>query len=273
MATKKSTTKKAPAAAAKPAPAKKDDRVLIVIPFLASEAQGTELRFCIEGWRRHFKTPYRIAVVGDDPKIQGDDITYIPCPRVAPIAGQYLPHLDINHKFKVAREHFPDTRGFIFCCDDYYAVNDFDLSMVQYPKNMGTDITGDRDSSNGFKVDKYKTRLLLEKAGLPKVNWTTHLPQWLEWDKLETIWKAYDMEHNSLVFEDLYFNTYQGTLHAINVSNIDNDNIKCGVYRENARLEYIDRAFRDKIWINNSTVGWIPYLEQKLREHYGTSAD
>jgi hypothetical protein len=244
--------------------------VLIVIPYLASEAQGTELRYCIEGWRRHFKTPYVIAVVGDDPHIVSvdNDLVHIPCPRVDPIEGQYLPHLDINHKFKVAHEAFPDTKGFIFCCDDIYAVNDFDLSMVQYPKHMNSAIVGDRNSTNGFKVDKYKTRIILERAGLPKMNWTTHLPQWLEWDKLETIWKAYDMEHNSLVFEDLYFNTYQGTLHALDVSLIDNDNIKCGVYRENPRLEYIERAFRDKIWINNGINGWSDYLAAKLEQYY-----
>ena len=75
--------------------------ILVVIPYLAKEAQGRELELAVTGWRKHFKEPYHIVVVGDhDPIVDtGDDITFIECPRIDPVPGQYLPHLDMVHKF------------------------------------------------------------------------------------------------------------------------------------------------------------------------------
>lgn len=271
MATKKQPQRKSVA---------KDDRVLIVIPYLAAEAQGREIELCIAGWRRHFKTPYHIAVVGDDPHIAGDDITHIPCPRVKPIAGQYLPHLDINNRFRVAREAFPATKGFIFSCDDYYAVGDFDLAFVKKPKNKGEDIIGAPFSHNGFEVDKYKTHIALQDAGLPCVNWTTHLPQYFEWKKLETLWTAYDMMHNSYVVEDLYYNTYSRGKALVITENPETDTVKCGVYRRDidrpnkgrskTGLDYLREAVEgSKIWITNSPAGYSPALEKFLADYYG----
>ena len=76
------------------------------------------------------------------------------------------------------------------------------------------------------------------------------------------------MEHNSYIFEDLYFNIFfsdrvPAQLH------IDYDNFKCGVYRANPRINYIEKAFKDKIWIQNSVEGWIPELDKMLSDYYG----
>ena len=60
-----------------------ENKVLVVIPYLASAAQGRELEFAVAGWRKHFKENFLIVVVGDYHKVcsTGDDIFFIPCPR------------------------------------------------------------------------------------------------------------------------------------------------------------------------------------------------
>ena len=39
---------------------------LVVIPYLASAAQGRELEYAIAGWRRHFKEDFLIVLTGEN---------------------------------------------------------------------------------------------------------------------------------------------------------------------------------------------------------------
>jgi len=264
MATKKPTTKKAPAK--KPQPVK-DDRILVVIPYLAKAAQGREIAYAVEGWRRHFKEPHHIVIVGDDPGIQGDDITFLPCPRVEAIKGQYQCHIDHVKKFRKVREAFPDSKGFIYSCDDIYAVNDFTLVEVMFPKITEDVMTCSPDHPNAWRRDLYKTLELCKKNGLPLRNWVCHLPVWYEWDKLLAIYDKYDCDHISYVIENIYFNTYEATRVPLMI-NIRHDNLRCAVYRANPDWTIVEAAFNNKIWINNSIEGWTPQLDKKLSEYY-----
>lgn len=257
MATKKTTKKEV------------QEKVLVVIPYFAAGAQGRELEYSVAGWRKHFLTPHQIIVIGDYHPIvdTGDDITFIDCPRVDDIPGQYRPHIDHVHKFRMVKEHYPDSKGFIYTCDDIYAVNDFTMAEVLFLKKEHDHIIP-RPTGNAWQRDQYKTMLKLYEENLPVVNYICHLPVYLEWDKLFEIYEKYDCDHNSYVVENLYFNTYYSNRPALKM-NIDYDNIKCGVHRPNPRISYIRDAFTKKLWIQNSVEGWIPELERLLKEHYG----
>ena len=247
-----------------------EDRILVVIPYCSEGAQGRELEYSVAGWRRHFKEDYLIVLAGEDHPVTktGDDIVCIESERVPPKKGQYRQHLDYVSCFKKVRKAFPKSKGFIFVADDCYAVNDFDMTDIMCLKQKSGDIISSMASPNAWQRDKAKTRSALVKGGYPTRNFTTHLPQWFEWDKLEKLWEAYDMENESYVFEDLYYNIYYPTRIPLQL-HIDFDNFKCGVYRKNPRLDYIRRAFKTKIWIQNSVEGWIPELEKALADYYG----
>ena len=249
---------------------KKGEKILVVIPYCSDGAQGRELEYAVAGWRRHFKENYLIVLTGENHPITktGDDIICIESKRVDPIPGMYRQHLDYVSCFRKVHEAFPDSKGFIFVADDVYAVNDFDMSDVMFLKQRDSTMSASLESPNGWQRDKARTIQLLKKEGLPIRNFTTHLPQWFEWDKLEALWDKYDMDHNSYVLEDLYYNTYFPTRVPLQL-HIDHDNLKCGVYRSNPRIDYITRAFKEKIWIQNSAEGWIPALDKMLANFYG----
>lgn len=255
---KKSTTSK-----------KTKDKILVVIPYLASGAQGRELEYAVAGWRRHFKEDFQIVLVGDyHPVVEtGDDITFIECPRVDGISGEYRAHLDHVHKFLKVMEDYPGMKGFIYTCDDIYAVNDFDMTDVLALKIREKKISAKSDSLNAWRRNNAKTKDKLLEEGLPIRNYVCHLPVYYEKDKLLEIYRKYDCEHNSYVVEQLYFNTYFKDRVPL-LLNIDYDNYKCGVNRPNPRVSYIERAFRDKIWITNSVEGWIPVLDKMLSDYY-----
>ena len=109
-----------------------EEMILVVIPYLAKDAQGSELELAVAGWRKHFKEDFLIVVVGDYHSIvdTGDDITFINCPRVKwPGKGNYWAHIDHVNKFRTVFNAYPHSEGFIYTCDDIYAVKDFTMEV------------------------------------------------------------------------------------------------------------------------------------------------
>lgn len=246
----------------------KEKEYLIAIPYLPIAAQGRELEYALAGWRKHFKERYHIVVVGEGlQKIKGDDVTCIESKRVADIQGQYRQHLDYVSCFKKVHDAFPESEGFIFVADDCYAVNDFDISDVKFLKMLEPEFKTDPNTANRWRQDKLKTKRILKEEGWPLRNFTTHLPMWFEWDKIEELWNRYDMEHNSLVVEDLYFNIFFPNRVPFKLSKAE-DNIKLGVYSREVDGETLRQALRTKIWITNSPEGWTLTLDAVLKEHY-----
>ena len=244
-------------------------KILIVIPYLASAAQGRELEYAIAGWRKHFKEDYKIVLTGEIlPKIPGRDVVRVESKRIAPIQGQYRQHLDYVSCFMKVRKKFPDSDGFIFVADDCYAVNDFDMTEVRLLKMEKAMIDYDPMSPNMWKQDALKTAKVLHDGGYPTRDFTTHLPQWFEWDKIEALWNKYDMLHNSYVIEDLYYNTFERDRIPLCLSDGPN-NFKFTVQITRPSAEAIRHAIRTKIWINNNPDGWCPELENALKDHFG----
>lgn len=246
------------------------EKYLIVIPYISSGAQGNELELAITGWRKHFKEDYKIVIVGDYHPIvdTGDDITLLKCDRIPETNdGNYRPAMDVMNKLQLVRNTYSNTKGFILAYDDIYAVNDFDINDIKFLKALEPDIVFTETSSNGWRRAKAKTKKILLKEGYPTRNFSIHLPRWYEWDKLEELWNKYDMFHHDYVTEDLYFNIYYKDRVPF-MLNKETDNIKFGIYKSGVTKEQIKQAFKNKIWINNSTVGWSADLEKLLKEHY-----
>ena len=243
-----------------------DDKILVVIPYLASAAQGDELELAVAGWRRHFKEDYLIVLVGDyHPVVDtGDDIIFIDCPRIDPVPGQYLPHLDHVHKFRRVREAFPDSEGFIYTCDDIYAVADFTMRDVLVPKKPNGGfffVPIDWEKERDWMRDKGKTGELCDRLGLPRRNWVCHLPVYYEWDKLLAIYDWYDCDHVSYIVENIYFNIEYPVEPAAKKESEFHDEVKTSVPDL--------RPVGSVTWISNANSGWSDRLSAILRRHYG----
>lgn len=248
------------------------DLVIVVIPYYAPGAQGNELALAIKGWKIFFShSNFKIVLVGEGlPHAYDNDpqVVCIESKRVEARKGSYRQHLDYVSCFRKVYERFgKETDGMIMVGDDCYAVNSFDLAAVQVLKMHNTEFFGDPSSTNGWRRDVAKTRQLLDKEGYEHRNFTTHLPQWYEWQKLLATWDLYSMDTESYVIEDLYYNMWYGT-HKPILLNRD-DNFRLGVWSQDVTPEDMYRALRDKIWITNSVAGWSRTLEDVLNAHYG----
>ena len=249
----------------------KKNKILVIIPYLAKDAQGTELELAVTGWRKHFKEEFHIVIVGDYHPIvdTGDDISFIKCPRVKwPGKGNYWAHIDHVNKFRAVFNAYPHSEGFIYTCDDIYAVKDFTFEDVKKPKARKMQIEGSYTSANAWVVDNYRTKKILMKNRLPTINWVCHLPVYYEWNKLFGIYDKYDCDEKSRVVEQLYFNTYFADSDYVVIEEEPND-YQYKVWNAKTDIEGLREAIGKKMWISNSVKGWKGEMESILREHYG----
>lgn len=218
--------------------------VLVVIPHTSTDEH---LRLAIAGIRKHFKVDAHIVVYGD---VEGEVDAEVMSPGEGPVNAISATKAALS---KYYGEHYV-----ILASDTQFAVNDFDMFDVAFLKQRKR--VSDSDAAR-------RTREVLSAKGLPVRNFDCGLPVLLDVDKLDKIQAEYDLANNDYVLEDLYFNTCYPTRIPFTLD-INTDNLKCGVYRGNPRTEFIDRAFKEKIWISISPEGWVPYLEKLIKEHY-----
>lgn len=243
------------------------EECLVIITYIASDAQGNELRLAIEGWRKHFKEKFRLVIVGDEPPVY--NVEYMIVDRKNEKDGEYRPHLDICNKLDyVWRMYNGDYEGFIWASDDCFPINDFTLADVKAPKYLDDEMPSEGENDpNPFFRNLVKTRRFCEREGLGIRNWITHLPLWFDMEKLHRVIRDYKLTENSYVVENIYYNKYtpEGVPEKLSL----NDDWKFGVY-----FSPFDRAgFKDalahKKWVCCSVNGWSKTMERKLMDHYG----
>ena len=244
-------------------------KTLVIIPYIASQAQGEELPLCIEGWRKHCKADVRLVVVGDfHPCLEGvHDVTFIELPRVTEqTEGNCVKHLEFVRVIRRVLEDFPKAAQFVFTSDDTFAIADFGMEELAYLKCLGRqkDVP---ETGNTWNHDKNKTKAWLQAHGIANPwNCSTHLPYLVDVRLWRKMVKETGMDKDSLVFEDVYFNIYYPGRVPVTLS--DADTIRGGVWRSNPNVEVIKSFFGTKTWINCNEYGFVPELRRLLKTHY-----
>ena len=250
-----------------------DKRTLIVIPYLSSAAQGHELQLAVAGWQQHFKQPHDIVIIGDRDSnfdalhsTEESSVSLRYRPRACPIEKQYTPHIDHAQKFSFICERYSSRyNGFIYACDDMYAVKDFtlrDVKKLKYPK-VDREIREDWDwrREGGWLHDLGKTADLCRREGLPTNNWVCHLPVYYDMNRLMAIISKYDCENNSYILENLYFNRKYDWRPVEPAE-------RFGYEVKTASPGIRTAEDAGTIWISNANCGWSEELENILAKHY-----
>lgn len=248
--------------------ARGNEDILVVIPYLAEGAQGNELIWATKGWRDHFREDFTLVIVGDEPPIGAEYDYWIACSRIAPVEGQYTPHLDMVHKFRAVRERFRHAKGFIYSCDDIYPVNDFGLEDILMPKINQREMDYDPDSGNAWERDEAKTRDWLKAHGLATRGWICHLPVYMEWDKWEDIVNELGADKESYVIEEVYFNTWYATRPAV-LMGWDKDPYRVRIERPDFDVRKLREGMKGKTFVCNSVAGYTEELERIMNEYHG----
>ena len=238
---------------------------LVVMPYKQSGSQGNEIRITLNGWRKFCQFNYRFVVIGEfDESLKQEFpwVKFIECQSVPKKEGQYNPHIDIQNKFKIISKLYAEEYdGFIYICDDYYPIKPFELSDIKriYYHNK-TFFGNEKAPKSYWNYDKWKTRQLLDREGLPHVNYTIHYPCYFTFKNMDEIRKKYNLCEESYVFDDIYFNYFE---HEEPILDCE---IRLGIWDRGI----FEREFQKAVdnpnikFMCNSVEGWSKDLEDNL---------
>lgn len=92
-----------------------------------------------------------------------------------------------------------------------------------------------------------------------------HTPVYLETAKLLELIDKFNMTEESYLITSLYFNYFYPNRIPLKLD-LPYDNLKAGVYRQNANLIMLKDISHWKILISNSVAGWSKEFEQIMTE-------
>ena len=242
-----------------------EKEILVVLPYKESGSQGSEIRIALTAWIKFCMFNYHFVVIGTFNETLVKDfpwVEFIKFPCVSPLANQYTPHIDMQHKMEYVMNKYSNIYdGFVWMVDDNYAIKPFtleDITTIHYHSN---NFNGQKEKpTNYWNHDKWKTRQLLEILHLPHYNYTTHYPCYLEFDKLKEIWDKFDMRHYSFVLEDIYFNYFSHD------TPILDSTIRLGIWDNDIYKRDFQNSVKnaDIKFMCNSVEGWSKELEDDL---------
>ena len=146
--------------------------------------------------------------------------------------------------------------------DDEYAIKLFNLDDITKTHYHALEFTGcEKCPTHFWRYDKWKTRQLLDREGLPHINYTTHYPCYFEFKKLEEIRRKYNLLEDSYVFDDLYFNYFK------HEEPILDSTIRLGIWNNDIFKNEFQKVVDDPNikFVCNSVEGWSKELEDELK--------
>lgn len=239
---------------------KPQDHTTVVIPYCKEFAQGKELLFAVRSWNEHTRFPANLVVIGDREDWFSDEITVIEHQRTSD-----NPQVDTLEKLKLAIESPEVTERFVWSNDDIYLVNGVSLAHIELPKILGT--LNPNPFSGTYTENIRRTISLLEKAGLPKLNYGTHTPMLFEKIKLRELFERFPEAESGVLFSSLYFNSQPFPTHPY-LLDWETDQFLLPVVSKNPDEKKAKELLQKKVFLNNAESGYSPWLEGFLERMF-----
>lgn len=242
-----------------------DNKVTVVIPFIAEFAQGNELQLALRSWDEHFRENFNVVIIGDRLPWMNDELDVIECTR----AGDNPP-LDIARKMKMAIESPLVTDKFIWTNDDQYLVSPCMLADFETLKCVGR-LDEFPLGTNLYNRNKKRTFDLLKEINAGLWDFSTHTPFVFEKEKLSWLIHNFNLTEEAHLISTLYHNIFFPGFIPYRIDSREallNDNLKIGVYRSDADFALMKKLLPGKKIVNNSQRGWTPQLEEILNNTF-----
>lgn len=239
---------------------KAQDHTTVVIPYCKEFAQGKELLFALRSWYNNALFPANLVIIGDREDWFGEEVTVIEHQRTSD-----NPQIDIMEKLKLAIESSEVTERFIWTNDDIYLVNRVSLAHIEIPKVLGE--LNPSQFKGVYANNMSRTVMLLDKIGLPKLNYGTHTPVLFEKSKLMEMLERFPEAESGVLFSSLYFNSQAFPTHPV-VLNWKTDQFLLPVISQNPDEQKAKELLRRKVFLNNTVSGHSAWLEKFLEQMF-----
>lgn len=239
---------------------KVQDHTSVVIPYCKEFAQGRELLFALRSWYEKTCFPANLVIIGDREDWFSDEITVIEHQRTSD-----NPQIDTMEKLKLAIESPEVTERFIWTNDDIYLVNRISLAHIEIPKVLGD--LNPKNFKGVYAENMSRTIMLLDKFGLPKLNYGTHTPVIFEKFKLAEMLERFPEAESGVLFSSLYFNSQAFSAHPV-VLDWKTDQFLLPVISQNPDEQKAQELLRRKVFLNNTVSGYSAWLEKFLERMF-----
>lgn len=180
----------------------RDGATQFVWPYWAGGANGDELRFSIRSVEANYRGTAKITIVGDRPAWYRGHV--IEQPRIAPCANR--PYRDMLAKMKTIATHPEIDAECVWMMDDVYLLLPVTWDDLDVPRAWRYVDSG----RNQWQRRKQKTMAALRTRQRQNHDYATHLPHTIEKSKLADLWRVYDLDNNTYLWEVLYGNEHRG---------------------------------------------------------------
>lgn len=179
-----------------------DGHTQFVWPYWHGGAIGDEIRFSVRSVETFFEGKTTCTIIGDKPPWFFGH--YIPQKRVSRNTPN-RPFRDMLSKVKTMAEHKEISDNFIWMMDDIYLIKPCSLDDLKVPRA----IEWKKSEKNSWQRRKTFTMKALESLGRTTYDYATHLPHWVEKNKLFQIFQEFNLDENTMLWEILYCNTFR----------------------------------------------------------------
>lgn len=239
---------------------KAQDHTTVVIPYCKEFAQGRELLFALRSWYEKTCFPANLVIIGDREDWFGEEIFFIEHQRISD-----NPQIDTMEKLKLAIESPEVSERFIWTNDDIYLVNRVSLAHIEIPKVLGD--LNPKKFKGVYAENMSRTIMLLDKFGLPKLNYGTHTPVIFEKFKLMEMLERFPEAESGVLFSSLYFNSQAFPTYPV-VLDWETDQFLLPVISQKPNEERAIELLQRKVFLNNTVSGHSAWLEKFLEQMF-----
>ena len=191
----------------KPCPCLEENKIPVdglqfVWPYWAGGAMGDELRWSIRSVEIMFQGKMKVTLIGDKPDwYNGHIIRKKRVPSNMPNRA----FRDMLSKVFFMATHPEIDKNFVWMMDDIYFIKPVTVNQI----SMSRAVKWRPSMSNSWQHRKTDTMRMLESLGRTQHDFATHLPHYVDKNKLLAIFEEFDLHKNTLLWEVLYGNTYR----------------------------------------------------------------
>jgi hypothetical protein len=167
-----------------------------VWPYWDGGAQADELRWSIRSVETFFQGKAKITIIGDKPDwYQGHCIRK----KRVPASKTNRAFRDMLSKVFFIASHAEIDDECVWMMDDIYFLKPFTLDDIKAPRAE----PWRRSDGNSWQRRKTASMDALAAVGRSQHDYATHMPHWLEKDKLRTLFEEFNLHENTMLWEVL----------------------------------------------------------------------
>ena len=225
----------------------------IIYPNVEKLLQWEELKFSLRSVEKNLiDVEFRVWIVGDRPSWLSEEARFIE----VPCSGK-TPRLDVAMK-RMAVDNHPDiNESYVWMNDDIYFINPVTYADLCIPKalhDLAPNISR-YDTQTAWGRDMAETFKRLKSEKLPILHYAVHVPYVLEKIKSKELFRVFDLENKSYIFENLYYNYFCSYLLPYWLNLEDSNNLLFCVNRQNPNWDAVAKQLKVKKMMNNSEAG------------------